>query len=279
MSMLDRLERRFGRFAVPQLTWLLICGQVIGFILATVDAKNIDKISLSMEQVAAGEFWRLGTFFVMPAALNPIFFAFGIWFFYVAGTTLEANWGHVRFNLYILIGALATMAFGIVYPQTVITNAFIGTSVFLAFAHLYPNYVISIYFLLPIRIRWLALLAWIGYGYVLTFGEWPARLMVLASVANYLLFFGKEIFVRAADHKRRMEWEAKRLRRPDKPFHNCAICGATERTHPRMDFRYCTKCEGSYEYCAEHLATHEHIVKAAASPEPVADGSASDVGS
>lgn len=276
MSLIDNLERHFRRFAIPNLTVVLICAQVVGFVLATADAANIDKMVLTMERVTAGEWWRLGTFFFMPATINPLLFFFGMWFFYLTGTTLEANWGHFRYNLYIAIGAIATIAVAAVYPQAMVTNSFVGTSVFLAFAHLYPNYVISLYFLLPIRIRWLALATWIYYAYVLTLGDWPARLMVLAAVSNYSLFFGKDIFRRASDHKRRMEWEARLLRRPDKPFHNCAICGANERTHPKMDFRYCTKCEGSYEYCADHLRTHEHVVKAAASPEPVADASESD---
>ncbi|HVX09662.1 MAG TPA: hypothetical protein VHC22_00535 [Pirellulales bacterium] len=275
MSILDQLERRFGRFAIPQLTLVLTCAQVIGFLLITADPNKAQQLFLSMDRVVAGEFWRLGTFFFMPVAGNPICFALALYFFYMTGTTLEANWGHVRYNLYIAIGTLATMGVAALYPQTPVTNAFIGTSVFLAFAHLYPNFVISLYFLLPIRIRWLALFTWIGYVYVLTFGSIPDRLMVLASVSNFLLFFGKEIFTTAKDHKRRMEWEAKRLRRPDKPFHNCAICGANERTHPKMDFRYCTKCVGSYEYCADHLRTHEHVVKPTAMPAPTA-GAQSD---
>jgi hypothetical protein len=129
---------------------------------------------------------------------------------------------------------------------------------------------------LPVKIKYLALLEWITYFLSFAFGDWMQKAMVLAAVSNFLLFFGKDIFRSVLDGKRRMEWNARHLAKRDKPFHTCAICGATERTHPKMDFRYCTKCEGSYEYCAEHLPTHEHVVKQAAEPTPA--GSEGDSG-
>ncbi|HJT35579.1 MAG TPA: hypothetical protein VJ783_26360 [Pirellulales bacterium] len=259
MDLLNKLERRFGRWAIPNLTLWLCCLQVIGFALAVTKPEHLELMTLTMAQVAEGQVWRLGTFFLNPATANPLCFLLGIWFFYLTGKTLEVNWGDFRYSIYIAVGTLATFAVAAIYPQAQVSNLYIGTSVFLAFAHLYPDFVISLYYVLPIRIKWIAVLTWISYALVITFGPWPARLMVLASVSNFLLFFGKDILRNAADHKRHIEWHAKRLRRPDKPFHCCTICGATERTHPKMDFRYCTKCAGSYEYCADHLRTHEHV--------------------
>ncbi|OYV80388.1 MAG: hypothetical protein B7Z73_19040, partial [Planctomycetia bacterium 21-64-5] len=173
-----------------------------------------------------------------------------------------------------LIATLGTYVAGWLFPDQALTNAFIDSSVFLAFAYLYPGFVIVLFFILPVQIKWLALLTWLGYGSTVALAPWPQKAMVLAAVANFFLFFGHEIFWRAYHHKRRMEWNARLLARPDKPFHRCAICGATERSHPRMDFRYCTKCEGSYEYCAEHLRTHEHVGKPA--PASLADARESD---
>ena len=276
MSLIDKLERRFRRFAIPNLTSLLVIAQCVGFVTFWGMRDQYDKIPLEMSRVVQGEVWRLGTFFFMPVTEHPLFFFFGIYLFYLMGSTLEANWGDFRYNLYVAIATLATYAVGCAYPDQTLTNVFIGGSVFLAFAYLYPGFVIVLFFVLPVQIKWLALLTWITYFYTLAFGLWPAKAMVLASICNFLLFFGHEIFWRARHHKRRMEWDARRLAKPDKPFHNCAICGANERTHPKMDFRYCTKCEGSYEYCSDHLRTHEHVVKAAASPAPVADASESD---
>ena len=276
MNILDKLERRLGRFAMPNLTLLLVVAQCIGFAVLTARPGQFDKLPLQMSLVAQGEFWRLGTFFFVPVTTHPLFFFFGIYLFYLMGSTLEANWGDFRFNLYIAIATLATYAVGCLYPQQTLTNGFIGGSVFLAFAYLYPGFVIVLFFILPVQIKWLALLTWIGYFYALAFAPWPDKAMVLAAICNFLLFFGHEIFWRAYHHKRRMEWDARLLAKRDKPFHNCTVCGANERTHPRMDFRYCTKCTGSYEYCADHLRTHEHVIKQAA-PAPAA--SESDSGS
>lgn len=272
MSTLDDLERRFGRFAIPNLTLLLVIAQCIGFFLVTTLPHKYELIPLQMSLVAQGEFWRLGTFFFVPGTTNALFFLLGIYFFHLMGSTLEANWGDFRYNLYIGIATAATYVVGIIYPQQTLTNAFIGTSVFLAFAYLYPGFIIVLFFILPVQIKWVALVTWIGYFLTLAFADWPAKGMVLAAICNFLLFFGREIFWRMYHHKRRMEWDARMLAKRDQPFHNCAICGANERTHPKMDFRYCTKCEGSYEYCGEHLPTHEHVVKTATSPPtPVAN--------
>jgi hypothetical protein len=269
MSILDKLERRFSRFALPNLTILLVIAQCIGFVLLNAMPEKYEQIPLQMSLVAQGQFWRLGTFFFVPVTTHPLFFLFGVYFFYLMGSTLEANWGDFRYSLYVGIATLATYAVGILFPQQTLTNAFIGGSVFLAFAYLYPGFVIVLFFILPVQIKWLALVTWIGYFWTLAFAPWPAKAMVLAAISNFLLFFGHEIFWRAYHHKRRMEWDARTLAKRDKPFHNCAICGANERTHPKMDFRYCTKCEGAYEYCSDHLATHEHVVKA---PPPAAGG-------
>jgi hypothetical protein len=268
MSILDKLEPRFRRFAIPNLTVLLVVAQCIGFLLLTAMPHKYELIPLQMSLVAQGEFWRLGTFFFVPATTHPLFFLLAIYFFHLMGSTLEANWGDFRYNLYIGIATLATYVAGIVYPEQVLTNGFIGTSVFLAFAYLYPGFVIVLFFILPVQIKWVALLTWIGYFFTLAFAPWPDKAMVLAAICNFLLFFGHEIFWRAYHHKRRMEWDARMLAKRDKPFHNCAICGANERTHPKTDFRYCTKCEGSYEYCGDHLAKHEHVVKATAQAAP-----------
>src|SRR5215469_7880670 len=276
MRILDKLESRFSRFALPNLTLMLVIAQILGFVLATTMSEHYPKIPLQMSLVAQGEYWRLGTFFFVPVTTNPVFFLFGVYLFYLMGSTLEANWGDFRYNLYVGIATLATYAVGILYPQQVLTNAFIDGSVFLAFAYLYPGFIIVLFFILPVQIKWLALVTWIGYFLTLVLAPWPAKAMVLAAICNFFLFFGHEIFWRAYHHKRRMEWDARMLARRDKPFHNCAICGANERTHPKMDFRYCTKCEGSYEYCGEHLATHEHVVKAAAPQDPVANAGKSD---
>lgn len=266
MTFIDKLERRFGRFAIPNLTMLLTCAQAVGFALIWSKSTTWENMALVMSQVWQGQAWRLGTFLFLPAAVSPIWLFFALYLFYLMGSTLEAQWGEFRYNLYLGIAYVATVLGACLVPDAPATNVYLAGSVFLAFAYLFPDFEILLFFILPVKIKYLALLEWIAYFYSFAVGDWMDRAMVVAAVINFLLFFGRDIFRGAAAGKRRMEFKAKQLAKPDKPFHNCATCGANERTHPKMDFRYCTKCEGSYEYCADHLREHEHVVKGAAAP-------------
>ncbi|MGH7136945.1 MAG: hypothetical protein ACREHD_14490 [Pirellulales bacterium] len=270
MPVLEKLERRFGRFAIPNLTLLLTVAQVVGFALLWTKATTPDNMALVISQIADGQVWRLGTFLFLPATTNPIWLFFALYLFYLMGSTLEAHWGEFRYNLFLAVAYVATVAAACVAPQMPATNIYLNGSVFLAFAYLFPNFELLIFFILPVKIKWLALLEWIGYFLAFTTGDWMQKAMVLAAVSNFFLFFGKDIFRSALDGKRRMEWNARHVAKRDKPFHNCTICGANERTHPKMDFRYCTKCEGSYEYCADHLRSHEHVIKQTAGTAPAA---------
>jgi hypothetical protein len=265
MSLLDYLERKVGRFAVPQVTAGLIACQVVVYLAGFVlDRPGREPIASRLEfipgLVLQGEVWRLLTFLVMPPFTN-IVFAFFFWYlFYLMGTALERTWGTFRYNVYLLLGYVATVGLAFILPGAPATNAYLQGSVFLAFAYLYPDFEMYLFFILPVKIKWLALVTWIGYGLVLIFGSWEARLMVLASVCNFLVFFGKDIVQRVRTGRRRMEIQARRYATAEPAYyHRCTVCGITDRTNPDMDFRYCSKCAGNHGYCMQHLHSHEHV--------------------
>jgi len=268
---LDRLERRFGRYAIPNLTLALVAGQVLVFFAAQFGGRPdiIDLLRLFPARVYAGQIWRLVTFVFVPPRLNYLL-AFFVWYlFYVMGTALERQWGLFRYNVFLLIGAMATAAVAFLTPVFPASNVFLQVSVFLAFAFLYPDFVLYLFFVLPIKIKWLALLTWLGYLYAAVVGDWPVRLQVVASVANFFVFFGGEIFDRARHKQRHAVWEARQNRAKKRPLHQCRVCGITNLTHPKMQFRYCTKCAGTCCYCSEHLRDHTHVHEAkAAASEP-----------
>lgn len=260
MSWLDNLEHRLRPFAVPHVTLGLIMGQVYVFLMALVKPEFVGAFELVPERVLAGEAWRPFTFFLIPPIGNPICMIFGWYLFYLMGTALENYWGTFRYNLFIFVGWVATVAASFVTPEQPTSNAFLMGSVFLAFAFLNPDFELYILFLLPLKIRWLAVLTWCTYGYLLVTGTWTTRLAVLASVSNFLLFFGSELFFRVKGARRRMALQAQRFATPEREyFHRCAVCGITDRTHPKMEFRYCSKCAGAHGYCTEHLRNHEHV--------------------
>ena len=267
MSWQSEIERRFRRLAIPNLTGFLAGFQAALWLLVLVMPPGagrgavLEGFLLVPDKVLEGEVWRLATFVFLPPGYGMLSI-FCIYLFWLMGTALEGHWGTVRYNFYVLISVLATIAAAFLLPNGgPATNMFISSSVFLAFAYLFPNFTLSIYFILPIRIKWLALLTWIGYAFVLIGDDWSARASVLASICNFLLFFGREIFQNAKSGRRRMEAAFHRVAESGKPFHTCVICGLTERDEPHEDFRICSKCDaGTFEYCSQHLRNHEHRV-------------------
>jgi len=260
MKLLDRLDRRFGRFAVPNVTVALIAVQVIVYLLGQQDPGIFRRIALIANRVFEGEAWRLVSFVAQPPTTN-LFFAFFFWYlFYLMGTTLERTWGIFRYNVFLLIGYVATVAVSFITPDVPSSVRFLQGSVFLAFAWLYPDFQLMLMFILPVKIKWLALLGWIGYFLSIAFGDWSTRLVATASILNFLLFFGSDILLRMRAGRRRMAYQTDRIKRAHDPNHRCASCGITDKSHPTMLFRYCSKCTGGLCYCADHLKDHAHVV-------------------
>jgi hypothetical protein len=260
MSLLNTLERKLRRYAVPNATIYIIAGQVLFYVFQLSGRFILDRVVLVPALVLRGEWWRLVTFLFIPPITNLIFAFFAWYLFYLMGSALEGRWGAFRYNLFLLIGYAVTVAASFLVPLYPATNLFLWGSVFLAFAYLYPDFVLYLFFILPVRIKWLALLTWLGYAYEVLFGSWDTRLYVLASVANFLLFFGKDIAWRLKTGKRSMTAQVRQFSGIKEPFHKCAVCGITDISHPRMEFRYCSDC-GGLGYCKDHIFNHEHVKK------------------
>ncbi len=260
MGLIDKLDRKLRRYAIPNVTLYLIIGQVIFFLFAMSGRFILDRVVLVPDFVRAGEWWRLITFLFIPPATNPIFAFFAWYMFYLMGSALEGHWGAFRYNLFLLTGYLVTVAVTFLFPYSAATNIFIGGSVFLAFAYLYPDFRIYIFFILPVKIKWLAIITWLGYAYEMIVGPWHTRLLVLASISNYLLFFGRDIIWKMKTGNRSMIAQARQFTGKKEPFHKCVVCGKTDISHPQMDFRYCSDC-GGLGYCSDHIFNHEHKKK------------------
>lgn len=276
MSLLSRMESKFGRFAVPNLTVILIIGQVFLYVArefapGQADGDVLQRIRLIPAAVLAGEVWRLVTFLFDPPITN-VFFAFFFWYmFYFMGTALEASWGTFRYNAFLFAGYIACLIGagiacfapgGAAMPAS---NGFLYGTVFLAFARLYPDFVLYIMFILPVKIKWLAILQWIMYGLAFLSGDWMMKGMIVASVANYFLFFGRDIWQGMKSSHRRMQYQARSAKAPKRLVHKCAVCGLTSESSPQTQFRYCSKCDGERCYCPEHLQNHQHVTREMAS--------------
>jgi hypothetical protein len=142
------------------------------------------------------------------------------------------------------------------------TNYYLLLSVLLAFAYLNPDFTLLLFFVLPVKIKWLALLQWLIYGYLVAVGPWPVRLLVLAATGNFLVFFAGDIIAQIRTGRRRLAHQPLAVvARSDtrEARHRCRICGKTELTDPKLDFRYCSKCAGNQCYCSGHIFAHEHV--------------------
>jgi len=260
MSVLDTFEKKLRRYAVHNVTLYLIAGQALFFIFQMYGRFILERVVLIPDFVLSGEWWRLVTFLFIPPITNPIFAFFAWYMFYLMGSALENHWGAFRYNIFLLVGYVVTVAVSFIMPSYPATNIFIGGSVFLAFAYLYPDFQLYIFFVLPVKIKWLALLTWLGYAYTLATGYWDVRLMLLASVGNFLLFFGRDILLSIRMGKRIMTTQARQFSGKREAFHTCAACGITDISHPTMEFRYCPECSG-LGYCADHIMNHAHVKK------------------
>lgn len=270
MSFLDKLERVFGRLAIPNLTLYLVVGQV-AFVLASimqVQAVSLERLVLMPAAVMEGEWWRLLSFlFVVPVPdlnwwVGFVFLVFGWYLFYLMGSALESHWGTFRYNLFFFTTYALTIGFSFITPLSFVSNFFILASVFIAFAYLNPDFELVLFFILPVKIKWLAAIGIAGGVYEFIVGGLATRLQIGAAVITFFLFFGRDIVTGVRYRQRKMARQAERAAREEEPRHVCHVCGKTDKTHPELDFRYCSKCDGDQCYCPEHIQNHSHVAAA-----------------
>jgi hypothetical protein len=266
MSFLEKMERHFGRFALSNITLYIVIGQAFVFFASMLRILSQGMLLLVPILVLRGQWWRVFTFLIQPPAVSDsllgyVGLVFGWWIFYFMGSALEGYWGAFRYNLFLIAGWLLTVAVSFLQPAYLVTNMYLGASVFLAFAYVHPDFELMIFYVIPVKIRWIALAAWV-YGFVLFMrGDLAVRLQLLAAVGNIFLFFGRDIWLSAGLKRRRMAMKsAARAVDEGQPRHKCRICGVTDLTNPELDFRYCSKCAGDQCYCPEHIFRHEHIL-------------------
>ncbi len=260
MKILDKLQRRYGRFAVPHVTEGLIVCQALTYFFYQTQPGFSGRIALLPRYVLQGEVWRLVTFLCTPP-LAVWWLALLFWYmFYLTGTTLENTWGAFRYNVYLLVGWLATVAVSFLRPDAAASIHFLQASVFLAFAQLFPNFEFLLFFVLPVKVKWLALLQWLWYLYMIIVGDAMTELLVVASVCNFFAIFRRDIWLRLRAGRRRIAQHAERTRAANTPRHTCTVCGVTSLSDPKMSFRYCSKCAARRAICAAHIHAHQHVI-------------------
>lgn len=284
MKFIDKLERKFGRFGIPNLTIYMIVCYVIGYALMIVNPGMLNWLSLEPAYILRGQVWRLVTWVLYPPSTSGVlWFAIAVLFFYYPiGTSLERTIGTFKYTLYILSGVIFTIlgAFilyfllgGNVLVGNVFSTYYISLSTFLAYAMCYPDMQVLLMFIIPVKMKWMAIfyvviVVYEMIQYVMA-GAWYLVIPIVASLLNFIIFyFGTKDFSRYNPKEIHRRNEFRRAMEPQGRMksgsgsvtkHKCAICGRTELDDPNLEFRFCSRCNGNYEYCQDHLFTHTHV--------------------
>ena len=284
MKFIDKLERKFGRFGIPNLTIYMIVCYVIGYALMIVNPGILNWLSLEPAYILRGQVWRLVTWVLYPPSTSGVlWFAIAVLFFYYPiGTSLERTIGTFKYTLYILSGVIFTIlgAFilyfllGVnVLVGNVFSTYYISLSTFLAYAMCYPDMQVLLMFIIPVKMKWMAIFYVVIVVYdmiqYIMAGAWYLVIPIVASLLNFIIFyFGTKDFSRYNPKEVHRRNEFRRAMEPQGRMksgsgsvtkHKCAICGRTELDDPNLEFRFCSRCNGNYEYCQDHLFTHTHV--------------------
>ena len=263
--LLARLERRLGRYAIHNLISYLVGGMALVWVLSRMKPEFQDRLVLDLHAVGRGEVWRLVTFLFIPPPSTPLWILINLYFTWWIGSSLEQHWGSFKFNAYYFVGAATTIvAAACAGPDS---TPWLASSLFLAFATLFPDVTILLFFVLPIRVKWLGILSAVFIVYAASGGAWATRAAIGAALFTYALFF--------ADHwwaalKGRRVVARQRERRaslaPSPPTvasgpvfgqRVCAICGAREADGADIRVCSCEKCGGQQRtLCLEHARNH-----------------------
>lgn len=277
MRLVDRFCARHPRFGIPNLMIYIVVGNVIVWLFHMMDTTGrfVGLLYFSPAEIFRGQVWRLFSFVLVPESFG-FFMLIALYFYYFIGSTLEREWGSAKFTVFYIFGILLTILYGfLIYAITgrsyAVSASYINLSLFFSFAVLFPETQVMLFFIIPIKIKWLALVDAAFFVFAVVTNKFPGNLLPVVAVLNFLLFCwsdlravllpGRARFSKSTVNFRR---EARRIRREQaqKPYrYRCEVCGRTEIGSPNLEFRYCSKCSGFHCYCQDHINSHVHFTE------------------
>jgi len=290
---LKNLRSRFERFCyqnrykgIPNLMLYISIGSAIVYAMSMFDKSSILYALLCFDRgaILQGQIWRLFSFVFAYDAGNIILTAISLLCYYSLGRAMENAWGTLRFNLFYLTGVVLMDVFCMLFGGNA-NVYYLNLSLFLGYATLYPNAHFLLFFFIPVKAWIFAMvdLALTLYDVIIysIIGLVPYNLFPLIAIANYFLFFGKDV-VNIVPVSWRINLRRLFKKKPAKkagtiPFpsagsyeattvkvkipytHRCTVCGRTDLSNPELEFRYCSRCNGYHCYCEDHINNHTHI--------------------
>lgn len=290
VSNLKNLRRQFDIYCyknrdkgISNLMLYIVLGTAIVYIMSTVSGNTYLYYLLRFDRTAIlhGQVWRLLTYPLTYVINNPLLMAISLFCYYSIGRVMEQVWGTLRFNLFYLTGVVMMDVYCLAFGGTA-SVTYLNLSLFLSYATMFPDAQFLLFFIIPVK-AWLFALVDLAIVVVDLFTlAFPYNFFSVISLANYFLFFGKDVLnilprswqrkVAGIFHKNpvqqapqrpkviHFEVPAKDAEKTAMPYtHRCTVCGRTDVTNPELEFRYCSRCKGYYCYCQEHISSHSHI--------------------
>ncbi len=287
---MKNLRRQFDLFCyknrskgIPNLMLYIVLGNAIVYIMSTMAGNNMLYYLLCFDRgsILHGQIWRLFTYPLTYMVNNPILMLISLYCYYSIGRVMEQFWGTLRFNLFYLTGVVMMDVYCMLFGgQASVT--YLNLSLFLSYATMFPDAQFLLFFIIPVK-AWLFALVDLAIVLMdLLTLPFPYNFFSVISLANYFLFFGKDVLnvipltwrmklgrtfrkgpVRqAAPRHKVIQFDAqpREEARTAAPYtHRCTVCGRTDSTNPELEFRYCSRCKGYYCYCQDHISNHSHI--------------------
>ena len=274
------------RFGIPNLMRVIVIGNVAVYVLMLLtqanDANALSFLTFNLNALLHGEVWRLVTFVFVPAYSSPFALLISLYFYYWIGSTLERQWGTAKFNLYYISGALLTVL-GVVLASLITGNpyltaagtGYVNLSMFFAFAFLFPNTTVLLFFILPVKMKWLAYLdgALFAFDIIKAIGahNWAGVVLPIVALLNFAVFIWPEVHYlkerakyqnsrKTVQFRQAQQQQAKHAQQQGYR-HKCAVCGRTDTDYPDLQFRYCSKCVGYHCFCQDHIFNHVHFTE------------------
>ena len=269
----DSFLRKHPNFGLRNLMLYVVIGNAVIFLLSMMDRTGMLSAYLmfSPDRVLKGEIWRLVSFVFVPRASGVLGVLLLLYFEYFIGRILEQAWGTGKFTVYYLLGMLFTVVYGFAVrlftgSGVYVDAMYIGMSMFFVFATLWPENRVLLFFIIPIKVTWLAYAEAALFLIAMISGR---TLLPLIGILNYFLFCGDELISRLQPLLRRLRRGSPDSRRVSRqmrrdaealPYtYKCAVCGRTDTENPGLEFRYCSQCVGYHCFCEDHIYSHVHF--------------------
>lgn len=271
-SFVEKFSYEHPRFGIPGLMKYVAIANIVFWLVGMVNPVLANYLVFSPYHILHGQVWRLVTFALMPAGSGVLTFI-AVYFYYWIGSTLEQYWGTPQFNIYFFSGIILTVLYGfIIYFATGInigvTAEYVYLSMFFSFAALFPDMQVLLFFIIPVKMKWLALVDAIFFVLSVVTSSFPVNLLPVVAILNFFIFCGGDLLRaiprRPSANTVNFRRESQRIRREQSAKlynHKCAVCGRTDTDHPELEFRYCSRCAGYHCFCQNHINNHIHFTE------------------